>query len=282
MSRYRVEDPVSDIRALIVDDEPLGRRGIRQLLAPHRDITVVGECRDGREALRALDALTPSLVFLDIQMPGLNGFAVVRARGPERMPPLVFVTAFDEFAVQAFEARALDYLVKPVSKTRFEATLQHVRKQMQLTNTSVLAAKLRELLLAEEARKGTSKPDGSLSAAASGRLTRLVVPTATGQMLIDPHEIERVEADDYYSAIYSGGRRHLVRESLSALEAKLSRSEIVFVRVHRSAIVRLDRIREIISLPGGAAIAVMRDSTRVPISRRRRDYLAGLLRRSPG
>jgi two-component system LytT family response regulator len=277
-----LEAQVADIRVLIVDDEPLARRGIRQLLAPHRDIIIVGECRDGREALRALDTLSPSLVFLDIQMPGLNGFGVVRARGPERMPPLVFVTAFDEFAVRAFEARALDYLVKPVSKARFEATLQHVRKQLQLASASDLSAKLRELLLAEEARRENSGPDGRLSAVASGRLTRLIVPTATGQLLIDPREIERVEADDYYSAIYAGGRRHLVREPLSALEAKLSRSEIVFVRVHRSAIVRLDRIREIISLPGGGAVAVMRDTTRVPVSRRRRDYLAGLLRRSAG
>src|SRR5215472_5511394 len=117
------------MRALVIDDEPLARRGIRQLLAAYPDIAVVGECRDGREALRALGTLSPDLVFLDIQMPGFDGFAVLRAWGPERMPQLVFVTAYDSFAVRAFEAQALDYLVKPLSEKRFAATIARVRER---------------------------------------------------------------------------------------------------------------------------------------------------------
>lgn len=267
--------PVSEIRALIVDDEPLARRGIRQLLALHPDIAIVGECRNGREALHALKTLTPSLVFLDIQMPGLDGLAVVRAHGAERMPPLIFVTAFDKFAVQAFEARALDYLVKPVGKARFEATLERVRRQVQLADAEALTARLRALLQDDEARKRADRRGED-----SFYPLRLTIPTETGQLIVDPAEIDRIEAEDYYTAIHVGGRRHLVRESLIALEAKLVRGRVVFVRVHRSALVRLDRIGEIVSLPGGAAIAILTDGTRIPVSRRRRDHLAELLRRT--
>ena len=122
---------MAEIRALIVDDEPLARRGVRQLLAPYRDIEVVGECRDGREALRALTTLTPDLVFLDIQMPGLDGLEVIRMHGVERMPAVIFVTAHDEFAVRAFDAHALDYLVKPLSEARFRAAITRVRERMR-------------------------------------------------------------------------------------------------------------------------------------------------------
>src|SRR5262245_2617369 len=121
-----------EIRALIVDDEPLARRGVRQLLSAFPDITVVGECRDGKEALRALATLAPDLVFLDIQMPGLDGFAVIRAHGVDRMPAIVFVTAHDEFAVRAFETQALDYLVKPLGEARFRATISRVRERLRL------------------------------------------------------------------------------------------------------------------------------------------------------
>src|SRR5580698_2269982 len=120
------------IRVLVADDEPLARRGVRQLLAPHGDIVVAGESRNGPETLRALEALAPDLLFLDIQMPEMDGFEVLRARGPERMPAVIFVTAHDQFAVQAFEAHALDYLVKPLNVGRFETALQRVRERFRL------------------------------------------------------------------------------------------------------------------------------------------------------
>ncbi|MGH7674127.1 MAG: LytR/AlgR family response regulator transcription factor, partial [Gemmatimonadales bacterium] len=139
---------MAEIRALIVDDEPLARRGIRQLLAPYPDIVVVGECRDGREALRALATVQPApdLVFLDIQMPGLDGLDVIRMHGARRMPVTVFVTAHDEFAVRAFEAQALDYLVKPLFEARFHATIARVRERMRVRDAVALAARLSALL----------------------------------------------------------------------------------------------------------------------------------------
>ena len=145
------------IRALLVDDEPLARRGIRQLLVSYPDVDVVGECRDGREALRALVTLGPDLVFLDIQMPGLSGLDVVRIHGPERMPATVFVTAHDQFAVQAFETRALDYLVKPLVEARFRATMTRVRERARMSNAVLLAERLAGLL-ADPALSGMPAP----------------------------------------------------------------------------------------------------------------------------
>jgi two-component system, LytTR family, response regulator len=240
---------MSDIRALIVDDEPLARRGIRQLLAAEPDVIVVGECRDGREALTALDAVAPDLVFLDVQMPEVDGFGVIRARGVERMPAIVFVTAHDAFAVRAFEARALDYLVKPLHAARFRATMARVREQHQLGTVRALAAQLQSLLGAVDRQRG------------------LVAPTESGAIVVDPDEIDWIEAEDYYVRVHAGGTRHLLRESLSALEARLDPER--FVRVHRGALVRLDRVREVVTSERGETIAVLRDGTRVPVSRRR-------------
>jgi two-component system, LytTR family, response regulator len=232
---------VTEIRVLVVDDEPLARRGIRQLLARHRDMVVVGECRDAREALRALETLAPDLVFLDVQMPGLDGFGLIRTHGMHRMPAVVFVTAFDEFAVRAFEADAVDYLVKPLAQGRFEATLARVRGRLR-------AAGVRETVL---------------------------VPTPTGSLLLDAAEIGWIEARDYYACVHAGGKRYLVRESLRALERTLNPAH--FFRVHRGAIVRLDQVRELRAPSDGEAAAILRDGTSVPVSRRRRERLKALL-----
>jgi two-component system LytT family response regulator len=263
---------MTEIRALIVDDEPLARRGVRQLLAAHPDIVVAGECRNGREALRAFDALAPDLVFLDVQMPGLDGFGVVRAREGRRMPFLVFVTAFDAFAVRAFEAHALDYLVKPLSQDRFDATIRRVRERLRLVEAGQLAARLSALLAADAGRRA-----GATGAARPGSGgPRIAVPTAAGRLLLDPSEIDWIEARDYYAGIHAGGQRHLVRESLTSLERRLDPSD--FVRVHRSALVRLDRVRELRSAPEGESVAILVDGTEIPVSRRRRERLAASLR----
>ena len=223
-----------DIRALIVDDEPLARRGIRQLLAPYPDIAVVGECRDGREAVRALATVKPDLVFLDVQMPGLDGMSVIRIHGAQRMPVTVFVTAHDEFAVRAFEAQALDYLVKPLSEARFRATIARVRERLQ-----------------------RSRPN-----------SRIAVPTETGELLLDAGEIDWIGAEDYHAGIHAGRNHYRVRESLATLESRLDPAR--FVRVHRSAIVRVDGVRE---LQTGSsereAVVVLRNGTELPVSRRR-------------
>ena len=231
---------MAEYRALIVDDEPLARRGIRQLLAPYPDVRVVGECRDGREALRALTSHQPDLVFLDVQMPGLDGFGLIRVQGVERMPLTVFVTAHDDFAVRAFETQALDYLVKPLSESRFKTTMQRVLERLR-------------------ARLGE----------------RVAVPTDTGELLLDANEIDWIEARDDYSEIHAGAERYRIRASLAALVRRLDPAR--FTRIHRSAVVRLDHVRELrTSGRDGATVVRLRDGTELPVSRRR---LTGLKQR---
>jgi two-component system, LytTR family, response regulator len=267
-----------EIRALIADDEPLARRGIRQLLEGHPDVIVAGECRNGRETLRALHTLTPHLVFLDVQMPQLNGFEVLRAYGAARMPAVVFVTAYDEFAVRAFEAHALDYLVKPVSEARFAEAMRHVRERLRSSNALELAQKLETLLATHEGRGQRAEGGDILRASRPAR--RMVVPTASGELVLETSEIDWIQAEDYYAAVYALGKRHLIRESLASLEERLDPAR--FVRVHRSAIVALDRVRELRSTGQGDSVVVLRDGTRVPVSRRRRERVAEAIRRVAG
>jgi two-component system, LytTR family, response regulator len=190
---------------LVADDEPLARRGVRQLLAPFPEFTVVGECRDGREVLAALDTLRPDVVFLDIQMPEIDGFEVIRRRSPERMPAIVFLTAYDEFAIQAFEAEALDYLLKPVSEERFAATIERLTRRL------------------------------------ASNAPRIAVTTARGTMVFPLHEIDWFEAADNYARLWSGGKSYLLRQSLSELEQRVPG----FVRAHRKALVRVAGVKEV-------------------------------------
>jgi two-component system, LytTR family, response regulator len=239
---------MTQIRALIVDDEPLARRGIRQLLMPYPEVTVVGECRDGREAVRALAAERPDLVFLDVEMPGLDGLDLINLHGAGRMPLIVFVTAHQQYAVQAFEAQALDYLVKPLSEARFRATMSR---------------------LAERIR---SRQPGA----------RIAVPTPDGALLLDAGEIVWIEAEDDHAVLHATSGRHRVRQSLAALETRLDPDR--FARVHRSAIVRLDQVREVRTDGGGETTLVLRDGAVLPVSRRRAARIKDLLgppRRSP-
>ena len=188
--------PSPSWRVLIVDDEPAARRGVRQLLRDFPEFVVAGECRNGRDALAALDLLAPDVVFLDIQMPELGGFDVIRLRTPERMPAVVFVTAYDEFAIRAFEAEALDYLVKPLNEERFRVTMRRLVKRLR-------------------AARGAA-PD-----------TALVVSTPRGALVIELGEIDWIEAADYYARVWVGPRSYLIRESLD----KLPFPEDVFVAV---------------------------------------------------
>lgn len=256
---------MSDIHALIVDDEPLARRGIRQLLMPYPDITVVGECRDGREALRALGTLTPTLLFLDVQMPGLSGLDVIRVYGAERMPLIVFVTAHDRFAVQAFEAQALDYLVKPIAEDRFRRMLSRVREHLRLADAVDLAQRLTALLAGAPA---DPPPNPTLA-----------VPTSKGEFLIRHREIDWIEAMDDHVAIHTGRTTRRLRETLAVLEARLDPA--VFARIHRSAIVNLDRVRAWRqSDPRGDVVLVLADGTVLPVSRRRAAKIKAWMRRS--
>jgi two-component system LytT family response regulator len=267
----------AEIRALIVDDELLARRGVRQLIAAHADVVIVGECRGGREALRALDALRPNLVFLDVQMPEIDGFDVLRLYGPERMPTVVFVTAHDEFAVNAFEAHALDYLIKPLSEARFNATMDRVHERMRFAEAAGLASKLAALLASKDSRG----PVATLSASGDCRQftrydRRIVVRTQQGELLVDVSEIDWIEAEDYYVRIHAGKRDYLVRTSIASLADRLDPKD--FAQVHRSAILRVGCVREFVSAANGETAAILRDGTKIPVSRRRREQFAALFR----
>jgi two-component system, LytTR family, response regulator len=237
--------PTTRWRVLIADDEPAARRGVRQLLASHAEFEVVGECRDGREVLAALDRMTPDVVFLDIQMPEVSGFEVIRRRTPERMPIVVFLTAYDQFAIRAFEAEALDYLVKPVSDARFSATMKRVAKR--------------------------------LSSGTRAREERsLVVTTARGALVLPLHEIDWIEAADYYARVWVGNRSYLLRESLKQLEKRVGKAG--FARAHRQALVRTAAVRALNDGDSGELIALLASGVRVPISRRRRASFAAAVR----
>lgn len=219
-----------------MDDEPLARRGIRQLLAPYPAARVVGECRDGREAARAIATMQPDVVFLDVQMPGANGLDVIECHEAERMPLVVFVTAYEEYAVRAFDAQAVDYLVKPLSERRFRATMGRVLERLRTRATA-----------------------------------RIPVTTTTGELLLDPGEIDWIEAQDDHAAIHAGAAHYRVRQSLAVFESRLD--PVRFARVHRSAIVRLDQVREL-----KQATLRLRDGTELPVSRRRLSHVKARLR----
>lgn len=255
---------MAEIRILVADDEPLARRGVRQLLAKHADVRVVGESRDGPGTLRALEELRPDLLFLDVQMPEMDGFAVLRARSPDRMPAVIFVTAHDEFAVQAFEAHAIDYLVKPLKVERFEAALNRVRERLRLMDAAALAARLEALLNEERSHREKAG------------IERLVISTELGDVVVPVSEIDWIGADDYYALLHVRSKSYLLRESLNSLEKRLD--PLRFVRTHRSAIVQLDRIKAV-RTNGLGDEAVLRDGSLLPVSRRKRTLLLELLRK---
>jgi len=237
--------PASDWGVLIADDEPAARRGVRQLLARFPAFAIVGECRDGAEVLAALDVLNPHVVFLDVQMPGIDGFEVIRRRTPERMPALVFLTAYDQFAIRAFEAQALDYLVKPVSEARFAATMSRLSRQLGGT-------------------------------ASAGREPAIVVTTARGATVVPVREIDWIEAADNYARIWSGGHSYLLREPLRALETRIESQG--FLRAHRRDLIRLAAVRTLTWTATGDQVAVLASGARIPISRRRRAAFTAAVR----
>ncbi len=262
MKREAMSMKPDNIRVLVADDEPLARRGVRQLLAAHHDMVVVAESRNGPETVSALRRFSPDLLFLDVQMPDMDGFEVLRARGIDRVPAVVFVTAYDHFAVRAFEAHALDYLVKPLNVARFEESLTRVRERLRLARAADQADRLRSLLEERDRRE-------------SRGLDRLVVSTPGGEVVIPIADIDWIEAEDYYARIHVGSKSHLLRESLASMEARLDPRR--FARVHRSAIVQIDRVREIRTTLCGNE-AVLRDGARVPVSRRKHSALVHLVK----
>jgi two-component system LytT family response regulator len=247
------------IRTLIVDDERHARQKIRALLATHDDVDIARECATGDEAVDAIRELRPDLVFLDIQMPGRTGFEVVRDAG-DALRHVIFVTAHDRYAVQAFEVQALDYVLKPFDRTRIDTALARVRARMR-EGTDDLQEKLRALVAQVRVEP---EPLQRLMVKSAGRITFLRVD-----------EIDWIEAADNYVRVHSGKERHLIRETMSHLEAQLDRRR--FVRVHRSAIVNIDAIAEIRSLFHGDYGIRLRTGTELPLGRSYRERLEGVL-----
>lgn len=262
---------MAELRVLIVDDEPLARSSLRRLLAPHADVVVAGECQDGWEAVEFLGATPVDLVFLDVQMPELDGFGVVRELGAARMPRIVFVTAFDEFAVAAFEVHALDYLVKPFTDERFEAMLARAREQLRYRDLAELGDRLAGLLHDTASGRAAEGPPSTRQPYAK----RLLVPSANRSLVIRTSTIDWVQADDYYAALHVAGRRHLLRETMAALEAKLDPE--LFLRIHRSVIVNLECVQRLERSSDGQLTVVLMDGTRLPVSRSRREGVEAAL-----
>jgi two-component system LytT family response regulator len=236
------------IRTLIVDDEPLGRQRLRGLLEADPDVEVVGECADGAEALAALGSRPCDLVFLDVEMPGLSGLDVARRLGPQRLPAIVFVTAHRDYALPAFEVRAVDFLLKPFDRARFQQALGWAKEQ-----------------LAREG-EGAARPAGR-------PLERVTIKSGGRIYFIKAEDIDWVEAAGNYLRLHSGGQTHLLRETLSNLATRLDPER--FWRIHRSTVVNVDRVQELQPLFHGDYAVILRDGTQLTLSR---SYRASLPR----
>jgi two-component system LytT family response regulator len=242
------------LKTLIADDEPLARERLKMLLAPDPDIHICAECRNGSEVVNSLRAAKTDLLFLDIQMPGRNGFEVIEEIGPANMPITVFVTAHDEHAVNAFEVHALDYLVKPIERKRFEQTLARVKERVQLEEAFVAREQISSAV--EALRQIAPHPE---------RPQRFLARSGNTASVVSVSDIEWIEAADYYVCLHAAGKRHLLRESIRALETKLDPKK--FVRLHRSAIVNLDHVREIHRDGQAEGWVLLSTGARVPLNR---------------
>ncbi len=251
------------IRTLIVDDEPLARQTLRELLARDPAFELAGECAAGTAAVELVRSGHPDLVLLDIQMPELDGFGVIERIGVERMPPVVFVTAYDEYAVRAFEVQALDYLLKPFDDARFFQALARAREEIANHDRRFLSERLAGLL--EE--KARPEPR---------TLSRIALRSSGGKIVfVNVSEIDRIEAEDYYVRLHVGNAFHLWRVSMNALEKRLDPEK--FLRIHRSAIVNLDFVQEIHPGFRGESFVQLSDGTKLPLARSRRGRLKELL-----
>jgi two-component system LytT family response regulator len=246
------------IRALIADDEALARRRLRQFIAEVPDLEVVGECEDGRRAVTLIRSAAPDLLFLDVQMPLLDGFGVIREVGAGSVPAVVFVTAFDQFALRAFEAHALDYLLKPFGRERF---MQAVVRARRLIGDASVRARLDALVggLSERPRYAT----------------RFAVKARGRTVVLLTDEIDWVGAADNYLELHAGANSYVVRETLGQLQSKLDPQK--FVRIHRSTLVNVERVRELHPLFAGDQFVLLQDGTKLQVSRTHRRRLLALL-----
>jgi two-component system, LytTR family, response regulator len=251
-------------RVVIADDEPLGRERLRMLLAAEDWLEVVAECQDGPSAISAIQKQRPDLVFLDVQMPGATGFEVIEAIGVSRMPCVVFVTAYDRYALRAFDVHALDYLLKPFDRERFQQALARARQQLNGHPSGELERRL--LALVQDL-----KP-------AQQRLERFVVKSGGRVFFLRADEIEWIEAAGNYVKLHAGTEAHLFRETMNALEAQLNPD--LFFRIHRSHIVNIERVRELQPWFNGEYVVFLRSGARLTLSRGYREKLQERIGRS--
>jgi two-component system LytT family response regulator len=251
------------MRVLIADDEPLARERLRTLLAAEPWLEIVAECPSGTDAIAAIDSIQPDLVFLDVQMPGATGFEVIEAVGADRMPPVIFVTAFDRYALRAFDVHALDYLLKPFDRERFEVALGRARQQLERKPDGDLERRL--LALVQDL-----KP--------TNRLERFVIKSGGRVFFVRADEIDWIEAAGNYVKLHVAGEAHLFRETMSALESRLDPD--TFFRIHRSHIVNIERVKELQPWFNGEYVVFLRNGTRLTLSRGYREKLQERIGRS--
>ena len=250
------------IRTVIVDDEPLAREGVRMMLEEDSEISVVAECANGREALAAISEQQPDLIFLDVQMPEMGGFEVLKAVGAQQSPQVIFVTAYDKYALQAFEAHALDYLLKPFTVKRFNEALKRAKTQIQNEQNGALNRKLATLL-------EDFKPQAKY-------LERIVVKNSGRVSFLSVGEISWIEAAESYVRFHvEGGKSHLIRGAISKLETQLDPAR--FLRIHRSIIISVKHVKEMQPLFHGDYEIVLKDGAKLTSSRSYRDKLQRLL-----
>lgn len=269
------------IRAILVDDEELARRGIQIRLQQHPDIVVVAECGNGREAIEAIAREKPDLMFLDIQMPGLSGFDVLARVPHESLPMIVFVTAYDRYALDAFEAQALDYLLKPINDTRFLQALDRVRAHVQARTALGQREKLIELIASTQG-KSAIDPElikEHLNARAVLKRYPHVLPIRedSGTIRLDVRTIDWIDAAGDYMCIHADGRTYVLRETMKSLEAILDPA--IFQRVHRSTIVNVNRVRRLRPHTNGEYFLSLENGQEIKLSRSYRDRVDQLLQR---
>lgn len=259
------------IRALIVDDEPAARDAIRSLLAGDADIRIVGECADGRSALRAIASTSPELLFLDVQMPEMDGFTMLRQLDPARLPVVVFVTAFDQYALRAFDVHATDYLLKPFDDDRFRDAVSRAKQSVRAGQLGRLSEELRALL------DGVAPAAPQAAAPGGPYLKRLVIKSGGRVTLLNVRDIDWIEAEGDYVKIHVGKAWHLLRETMKRLEIQFDPAR--FVRIHRSTIVNVERIKELQPYFRGEYVVILQDAKGLKLSRGYKEHLESVLGR---
>jgi two-component system LytT family response regulator len=252
------------VRVVIVDDEPLARQHIADRLAHEEQVEVVGEAGNGLDAVEVIRRLRPDIVFLDVQMPGLDGIDVVDTIGADEMPATIFTTAFDQYALKAFDRAAVDYLLKPFDDERFSQAFRRARKTLELKEVDRMARRLRSLLQEEEGERPVSSP-------APQYLDRIPVESRGQVRVVPVAKIDYITASGPYAELHVGDQAYAVRERMQTLEERLDPN--VFLRVHRSVLVKLDRIDAMLRSPGGDYGVRLKDGTKLSVSRARREEL---------